>query len=271
MRLLLILLCLSALQASEPAVFVWRELWRGWDLVNFGDDLSRVLVERIIGKKVKLNHKKPEGDKRLFAVGSVLSFAVDGDVVWGAGINGRLLSKKYYNFNKLDVRAVRGPLTRQFLEKELQISCPEVYGDPALLFPLLFPEFRRKKNPSIDYLIIPHYSEEFYFSKNEHENVVYPSEPWQIVVEKILDSKFVISSSLHGLIIAEAYGIPARMLHITDNEPFFKYQDYYMGTGRPHFQVAFSVEQALLMGGELPFQCDLDRLFDAFPFELWGE
>ena len=32
------------------------------------------------------------------------------------------------------------------------------------------------------------------------------------MIEAILDSKFVILGSLHGLIIAEAYGIPARAL-----------------------------------------------------------
>ena len=76
------------------------------------------------------------------------------------------------------------------------------------------------------------------------KNVVYPTQPWYEVIEKILDSKFVISSSLHGIIIAEAFGIPARLLKITDKEPLFKYADYYYGTGRFDFQAATSVAQA---------------------------
>ena len=202
-------------------------------------------------------------------MGSVISFAADGDVVWGTGINGRLLDKKFYKFKNLDIRAVRGPLTRQFLQNELKIVCPELYGDPGLLFPILYPEFKKSKNPSLEYLIIPHYSEEFYFPKNQFPNSVYCTEPWETVIRKILDSKFVISSSLHGVILAEAFGIPARLLRITENESIFKYQDYYLGTGRPHFQTAGSIEQALQMGGEPPFICDLSKLLNAFPLEFW--
>ncbi len=68
-----------------------------------------------------------------------------------------------------------------------------------------------------------------------YPNVVYPTEPWDEVIRKILDSEFVISSSLHGLIIADAFGVPSRLLKITDTEPLFKYRDYYEGTGRPIF------------------------------------
>lgn len=56
-------------------------------------------------------------------------------------------------------------------------------------------------------------------------NIVLQTDNWRIIVQKIVESKFVISSSLHGIIIAEAFNIPARLLKITDNEPLFKYQD----------------------------------------------
>ena len=109
------------------------------------------------------------------------------------------------------------------------------------------------------------------FPRGEGVNthVVYPSDPWEEIIEKILDSKFVIASAMHGLIIAEAYGVPARMLRITSSEPLLKYEDYYLGTNRPHFQYAESIEEALALGGELPFQCDLKTLYEAFPFEFW--
>ena len=107
------------------------------------------------------------------------------------------------------------------------------------------------------------------FLKEEWENIVYPTEPWNEIIEKILDSRFVISSTLHAIILAEAYGIPARMLRVSKNEPFFKYQDYYLGTNRPNFQYAESVDEALEMGGEAPFKCDLKKLYEAFPFDYW--
>lgn len=207
--------------------------------------------------------------KKLLAIGSILSFAVTDDVLWGTGLNGKLPDPKDYLFTNLDVRAVRGPITRAFLMDNFGIECPEVYGDPGLLFPYFFPEFQKSEFPSNSYIIIPHYSEIKLFPKDKWKNVVYPTDPWEEVIQKIVDSEFVISSSLHGIVIAEAYGIPARMLRVTNNEYLLKYYDYYLGTNRPNFQMAFSVEEALELGGEHPFECDLSKLYDAFPREFW--
>ena len=267
-----ILLCIPflchGLEEGVP-LFYWQE-----QKVNFGDELSRVLVERIVGSSVRCyNKRSKKQDKKLLAVGSILYFANEGDLIWGSGVHGKTYDKKYYDFHHLDVRAVRGPITRKFLQEQLGIACPEVYGDPALLFPYFFPEFKRKKNPSIDVLIIPHYADEQYFPKSDYENVVYTSEPWQEIIRKILDSKFVVSSTLHGLILAESYGIPARVLHVSDSPHnlVLKYQDYFLGTGRSHFSFATTVEEAIRMGGEAPPQCDLARLYAAFPFEFWPD
>lgn len=241
--------------------------WQQNRFVNFGDYLSLKLIQRIVGGEVKVCQKTEE--KKLLAIGSILIFARDGDIIWGTGMNGKRLDLKDYKFKCPDIRAVRGPLTRDFIINNFNIYCPEVYGDPALLIPYFFPEFKKKKNPKYEYIIIPHYSELALFPKQLYANVVYPTDPWNEVIRKILDSKFVISSSLHGIVVAEAYGIPARYLRITEHEPLFKYQDYYLGTNRLTFNYAISVEEALDMGGEAPAKCDLQKLYDAFPFEYW--
>lgn len=258
------------LPVKELPLFYWNEKWQGRIFVNFGDYISLKLVERIIGGPVRAYIKGQKNiEKKLLATGSIISFAVDHDIVWGSGINGKLLKVKDYKFKTLDIRSVRGPLTRDFLMQHFQAECPEIYGDPALLVPWFFPEFTKKEKPSYDYTIIPHYSEEHLFPKDEWDNVVFSTDPWDKVIERILDSRFVISSSLHGIIIAEAYGIPARLLRMTSNEPIFKYQDYYSGTGRPLFSYATTINEALEMGGEPPFQCDLEKIYRAFPFEHW--
>jgi len=254
-------------EEAAPLPLFW---WGEDPSINFGDYLSQKLVERIVESPLRCFVKKPPANqKKLLAIGSVFFFAFEGDVIWGSGINGKTLQKTDYRFHQLDVRAVRGPLTRQFLLEQFQIECPEVYGDPALLVPYFFPEFKRKENPSYDYIVIPHYSERKLFPKSGSAHIVYPTDPWNEVIEKILDSKFVISSSLHGIVIAEAYGIPARLLRVTENQHLFKYRDYYLGTNRPNFQYASSIEEALRMGGEPPFACDLQKLYEAFPFEFW--
>lgn len=244
--------------------------WQEEPFVNFGDHLSLKLVERIVDGPVAFYQRKtPNSKKKLLAIGSIFYFALDNDVVWGSGINGKRLNKRDYAFTQLDIRAVRGPLTRQYIEENFNIECPEIYGDPALLVPYFFPEFQKKENPSLDYTIIPHYSEQKLFPKAQYPNVIYSTDPWDKILEKILDSKFVISTSLHGIIVAEAYGIPARLLRFTEIEPLFKFVDYYLGTNRPYFQIASSIEEALRMGGEPPFDCDLKKLYEAFPFEYW--
>jgi pyruvyltransferase len=244
--------------------------WRGYSFINFGDYLSIKLVERIVEEPIeRYNKKNHYTQQKLLAIGSIISMAEEGDIIWGSGVSGKVLNLDSYHFKNLDVRAVRGPLTRKFLMDNFNIDCPAVYGDPALLIPYFFPEFKKSERPKYDYIIIPHYSEEFLFPKEKYPNAVYPTEPWDEVINKILDSKFVISSSLHGIVVAEAFGIPARLLKITFNERLFKYCDYYFGTNRPDFKYATSVQEALQMGGEKPFQCDLKKLYHAFPFDFW--
>jgi pyruvyltransferase len=241
-------------------------------LDNFGDRLSYELVSRIVGRKINFtNHKGYK--KKLLAIGSVLNAANNGDVVWGSGflLHGRMNKE----INNLDIRSVRGPRTRESLKKNFNLDAPEIYGDPALLFPYFFPEFKRNKYPKYDYVLIPHMSQtDAVFDKND-ERVVRPTEDWQIVASKIINAKMVISTSLHGLIIAESFGIPARLLN--ENKYFqrrkahiFKYEDYYFGTNRSEFKYANSVKEALEMGGEPPMRCDLDKLYSAFPKEFFS-
>ena len=250
---------------ADPGLplYYYREV----NLHNFGDYLSVKLVERIVNSQVRIctRHSK---EKKLLAIGSIVWAAREGDVIWGSGVHPKH-SLTDYHFRNLDIRAVRGPLTRQFLKEKFNVDCPEVYGDPALLVPYFFPEFKRKENPKHKYLIIPHYTEQHLYPKDKFHNVIYPTDPWEEILDNILDSQFVISSTLHGLVVAESYGIPARMLRTNEDEPLFKFQDYFLGTGRPDFRFATSIQEALILGGEKPFQCDLKKLMDSFPYDQW--
>ncbi|HSX38887.1 MAG TPA: polysaccharide pyruvyl transferase family protein [Chlamydiales bacterium] len=251
----------------EPALFYWdAKPLLGFS--NFGDALSEALVERMLGFHIQIASQPFNGGKKLLGMGSIMNYAQDHDVIWGTGVNGKSL-EKVYQFTTLDVRAVRGPLSRDFLLKR-GIPCPEVYGDPTLLLPMFFPEFQKPTAPENDYVIVPHFSDEELFK--DLSNMISVKEPWNVVVEKILNSKFVISSALSGIIVAEAFGIPARLLQIenkSNTEDLFKYKDYYYGTNRYNFQYANSIEQALEMGGEnLPI-CDLEKLAQSFPSELF--
>lgn len=257
----------EAKQLEELPLYFWdARMIHGFS--NFGDALSEALTERMIGHKVRVIQNPFCEEKKLLGMGSILNYAQNGDIIWGTGRNGTK-SPDLHQFEYLDVRAVRGPLTREFL-LEKGIYCPEIYGDPTLLLPMLFPEFKKKENPSREYVVIPHFSDEFLFLN--HPNAVSVKESWEEVVKKILDSKFVIASALSGVIVAEAFGIPARLLIIengSNTENLFKYEDYYRGTNRLNFNYAKTIEEALILGGEPPCICDLEKLYNSFPFEYF--
>lgn len=56
---------------------------------------------------------------------------------------------------------------------------------------------------------------------------------WQKWIDELCSCDCVISSSLHGLIIAEAYGIPTLWVKFSDeiNGDDFKFYDYYASIG----------------------------------------
>jgi pyruvyltransferase len=200
----------------------------------------------------------------LFSVGSVLHFARDGDTVWGAGVNGKVAAEEHA-FRRLDVRAVRGPLTREFLLNR-GVDVPEVYGDPALLLPLLMPELAQAAHTKRHKVtVVPNFNDRWVIRGRD---VVDPCGPLGEVLTRIVQSELVVGSSLHALIVAEAFGIPARAL-VSRTETDFKYADHYAGTGRGSFHRAADVREAIGLGGEPPLVWRPDALLAAFPRDLW--
>lgn len=232
-------------------------------LNNFGDLLGPIIVSKLL-QTYKLKPCPKCTNKTLFTVGSILHFAKDNDIVWGAGRNGKVLEDRH-TFSTLDVRATRGPMTRDFL-KERGIQAPSVYGDPALLLPELFPELRKKVTKTRGHIFIPNY--------NDHRlirskiPVISPNQsPWK-VIDIIRESEFVSASSLHGIILAEALGVPCRVVR-SRAENTFKYLDYFLGTGRQDIDFANDPEGAEEMGGHEHMIWSPDRLLSSFPYDLF--
>lgn len=256
----------SDLPYPTARLFVWRP---PNGRVNFGDFLSRVIVELILASRGLTLGDETRESFQLMAVGSVLHFASDGAVVWGSGVNGKMPVEQH-TFRSLDVRAVRGPLTREFLASR-HITVPEVYGDPGLLLPLLAPQ-RFQRTAAMGPGFVPNLNDLAELDTRDMRDVpvVSPLHGWNRCVEAILRHDLILASSLHGLIIAEAYGIPARYVRLSETENLFKYRDYYAGTGRPNFCFARSVAEGLEMGGEVDPVFDSSKLMQAFPFDLWA-
>ncbi len=254
---------------KPPGLFFFR---KHHSLKNFGDELSKILTNKILGLTIFNIITKQGGfltkpQRRLLSIGSILHFANNNDTIWGTGVNGKMDAKSH-DFKTLDVRAVRGPLTRQFL-REKGVDCPEIFGDPGLLLPLYYKkELFLNKSIKEEYIVIPNFNDMQLIKNNS--NIVSPLLPWHKVIERIVNSKLVIASSLHGVIMAEAYGVPAMLLLPEGHaEDIFKYQDYYLGTSREEFPVARSIDEALTLSPLPSPNIDLRKLLDVFPFDFF--
>lgn len=231
---------------------------------NVGDRLALELVERLIAGRGLTMERYTGGSRRLLSIGSVLHFATVNDVIWGTGVNGKLDSSRL-NAKPLDVRAVRGPLTAAELRKH-GIATPEVYGDPGILVSVAFPQ---QPKPQRDYLVVPHFREKWW--RFLGHPTLSPAQAPEAFIGKLVRARRVISSSLHGIVLAESYGIPAIWLENQSGEHPFKYHDYYLGTGREPPTPAATVEEALRREPPPPLaESFKERLLQAFPWDLWA-
>lgn len=231
---------------------------------NFGDRLGPLIVARILAMN-QVDPRMAPRNRRLLSVGSVLHFARDHDVIWGTGVNGKRPSTDHV-FHTLDVRAVRGPRTRDFLSSR-GVDAPAIFGDPVLLLPLVAPELvscsRSKRYPLT---IVPNFND--FPAYEPAPTLLDPRSPVELCLRRIAQSEFVVGSSLHAIVVAESLGIPARLISSSIEDPL-KYEDYYLGSGRPGVEAARTVEEAVRMGGERGPVFDTNQLLGAFPFDLW--
>jgi len=236
---------------------------------NFGDVINKIIVKYILEQyynqclQYKYFHEKDFCSTRILCIGSILSFAKNGDLIWGAGRNWRVASKRH-GFEYLDVRMLRGPRTAEFLETR-NITVPNRFGDPGIFISHVL----KKRDINLSYYsekevsLIPHFSENFDYKGLPVINICGSI---NIVIRQILSSRFIISSSLHGIIAAESYGIRAQSL-FPSKQHVHKFADYYEGTGRYNFRIAKNISQALELGGEELPEIDYGSMLSCFPFD----
>lgn len=199
---------------------VW---WLGGSPGNFGDILTPYILDYFSIKHERVRHYK---DSNLLCVGSIIRRGGAGKTILGSGI----LSSN----ERLDVTAnfksVRGPLTRKRII-DLGGHCLPNYGDPGLLISLLSPFLEKKyKIGIVPHVIDYHLLKE----KNLNLNIVNLKtlDPLQ-TAKQISECELIISSSLHGIIAAHSYGIPAAWIG-SENKlkgDDVKFYDYFASIG----------------------------------------
>ncbi len=199
--------------------------WQG--VPNLGDSVSERLVTGLSGRAVVSVGKRDR--RKLIACGSNLHRARAGDLLWGVG---SLHSEQRPASSAIRVYSVRGPLTRKILAED-GIECPEIYGDPALLLPRVLPLERAPLRFKLG--VVPHYQDKPRVQIDDPEVRVFDIQgALDPFLADLLSCERVVASSLHGVIFAEAYGIPAHEIRIGDDVrgADHKFEDYYAGTGR---------------------------------------
>lgn len=233
--------------------------YRGHD--NVGDALSPLIVAHLSGRDIL--HVPKQAHCKLVSTGSVLHNTRAGDVVWGSGA---LSPENRIRSTRIDVRAVRGPLTRKELLRR-GVDCPEIYGDPGILLPRLFPV----QPPSVRPFalgIVPHYKDKGAVeAKDPRVKVIDVETPPEKFVAELASCERVVASSLHGVILAEAYGIPADWVILSDQVTGgnFKFHDYYLGTGREPPE-PLTASSLLFERDWTPPRFNREGLLAAFPF-----
>lgn len=234
-----------------------------WNQIsNLGDAISPLIVRHLSGRPVVHAGDRMRG--KLVAVGSILNRARDGDVVWGSGL---ISADARPRGTRILVTAVRGPRTGAAV-RALGIECPEIYGDPGCLLPLLFPR-PQGVAPRYALGVIPHHrDQELVALQDPAIRLIDIMAGPEAFLGALWECERVVSSSLHGIIFAEAYGIPAHWLEISDRVigGGYKFADYYEGTGRDRPN-PLSLDTMRTQPDWQPPAADVaTRLAAAFPF-----
>jgi hypothetical protein len=260
-------------QRQGPAIIVAAWPAQGERGRNWGDKLNPVLIHKLSGVPVT-NAATTVGwkDRPVYRViGSSLAAMRPNDVIWGMGLSNLTVEPEH---RAAAIRAVRGPLTRARL-LELGIPCPEVYGDPAILCPLFW---RPQVEPTYDYGIVQHFAEADSLAVpriagSTSVRVIDIRDTIPGLIEAILSCRVIVSSSLHGIICAHAYGRPAYWLKMSDlpKGDDLKYRDYHASIGHPTIApLALDAEGAVQLVGDpvTPVRGALDAqaLLEACPF-----
>lgn len=237
---------------------------------NFGDALSPYIVEKVSGKPPRLAPR----NAGVLAIGSIIKFAGAKTRVWGSGtarMEDRLAADAEYT-------AVRGPLTRASVLRNGGI-CPEVLGDPALLLPRLYtpkPTGDRHRVGIIRHVqdrgqrVVLDGIKEISIARVGHDEI-------ERFIDEVASCETLLSTSLHGLITAHAYGIPARWCTFGSAVSAIpgdgtKFEDYFRSVGL-RSQQPLDLSQIKILDESLVREIDddvtlrfnADDLLEAFP------
>ncbi len=195
---------------------------------NIGDRMSPAVVGGTTGRQVKW-HRGP-AHPHLLAIGSLVSAAKHNTYVWGAGLMHPSLGVGGVDPRK--ILALRGKLTHSELRRHFGALPHVPLGDPGFLLPADLP----RPNGQAEYRlgVAAHYVDARHpviQALCSHPGIVLldAADPPDRYFEQLTKCDAVVASSLHGLIFAEALGIPNLWVDLpaARERADFKYHDWF--------------------------------------------
>ena len=191
---------------------------------NFGDDINPSFLECLTGQPIRFAADRSQ--PHLLGVGSILESATPSSIVIGSGY----LKPESGPLPKgATVISLRGQRSLELAGLELA-GCDDriLLGDPLVLVDTLFdksPEKKYRTGLVAHVLNIGAMKAKY----GRHTHLISPmQEPWK-VVEEIASCEQIVSQSLHGLIVADAFDVPSVWIAPSDSMTGgrFKFDDYY--------------------------------------------
>ena len=243
---------------------------------NFGDVLNPLVIGHMSGRGVE--HAAPR-EAELFAIGSLLQVVkrnFDGEgsgkrpAIWGTGLLHPVMSRGF--LDNVDIALLRGPVTAALLGIE-----DTVFGDPGLLVDRVLP-FDGVRGDKIG--IVPHHT----LLDDPKIRAFAASDPAYVLIDprgapkdvchQIAACAHVLSSSLHGLIVADAYGV-SNTWTPPKGQSYLKYLDYAASVGRGDMAAPTPLDEVILSApATLSYQPGIEAcraaLTATFPSHLRG-
>ncbi len=294
----------------------WVATTREHPHANVGDALSAFVVAVMAGLPVR-RAGFDQAAERMVAVGTIGHNQRNGVLhFWGTGVDAERnpVDPAHRGYirppdTEFNVYALRGPRSAATFRSQ-GISVPDVYGDPVWVLPRIWPMTEVEKTHDLG--VILHISElesadpeatakailkRYYIPPHLQDrirliNTYCPATPeaMRAKIAEIVSCRRVVSTSLHGLVISETYGIPCAwfgtygdsygaMLDLNDPGAHIDHRmrDFYSGAGRDRLS-AFLLDRARLTDWEAvmrwvdeswrPLSYDDRPLIEAFPLPL---
>ena len=212
---------------SPPMPIVRTYWWRGkGGRNNWGDFLTPLILERYGHAEAVWSER---GSADLVCIGSILGHII-GPWFTGTILGAGKLFEEAIVPHQARILALRGPLSAKHVHGSFAL------GDPGLLAD----ELVRIETKKYDLCIVPHFSDKTLainpeFTKWNHVIIDPYSDPLT-VIRTMAESAKVVSSSLHGLILADALNLPRRFEPSGDwvkEGSFFKVKDHNAAVGLP--------------------------------------